>query len=105
MIYAWKASGFVDFDSIPSRPANRQKPRKASRRARPPKNAGATAPYDGIHGWYWENKTDRDITVKLSAAGFFAEGRLFLPEQPPQTIPRKSPIAHSPTVDTPQGDA
>ena len=88
MVYAWKASGFVDFD-FHTEPAG--KPPEASesfeKGEAAQKRGGYTAPYDGIHGWYWENKTDRDITVKLSAAGFFAEGKLFEPEQPPQTIP------------------
>jgi len=87
MIYAWKSSSFVDFD-FHTEPAG--KPPEASesfeKGEAAQKRGGYTAPYDGIHGWYWENKTDRDVTVKLSAAGFFAEGRLFLPEQPAQTI-------------------
>jgi hypothetical protein len=30
------------------------------------------APSTGIHGWYWENRTDRDVTVTITAAGFFS---------------------------------
>jgi hypothetical protein len=30
-----------------------------------------TAPFPGIHGWYWENPTDQEITVTLTAAGFY----------------------------------
>ena len=30
-----------------------------------------TAPFPGIHGWYWENPTDRAITVTLSTSGFY----------------------------------
>lgn len=87
ILYAWKASSFVDFD-FHTEPDG--KPPEASesfeKGEAAQKRGGYTAPYDGIHGWYWENKTDRDITVKLSAAGFFSEARLFLPEQPPQTV-------------------
>lgn len=36
------------------------------------KEQGAlVAPFDGIHGWYLDNKSDEDITVKLRVAGFF----------------------------------
>ena len=45
-----------------------------------------TAPYDGIHGWYWENLNDTDVTITLDAAGFFSEARLFLPNTPAQRI-------------------
>jgi hypothetical protein len=30
-----------------------------------------TAPFPGIHGWYWENTGDREITVTLKSAGFY----------------------------------
>ena len=30
------------------------------------------APSNGIHGWYWENTSDRDVTVTITAAGFFS---------------------------------
>jgi hypothetical protein len=30
-----------------------------------------TAPFAGIHGWFWENPTDHGITVTLTTAGFY----------------------------------
>ena len=30
-----------------------------------------TAPFSGIHGWYWENPTDQEVTVTLSTSGFY----------------------------------
>ena len=30
-----------------------------------------TAPFSGIHGWYWENTTDQPITVTLTSAGYY----------------------------------
>ena len=30
------------------------------------------APSSGIHGWYWENTGDKDVTVTITAAGFFS---------------------------------
>lgn len=29
------------------------------------------APFDGIHGWYLKNDTDRPVVVRLSVAGFY----------------------------------
>jgi hypothetical protein len=29
------------------------------------------APTTGIHGWFWENKTGKPVTLKLVSAGFF----------------------------------
>ncbi len=28
-----------------------------------------TAPFDGNHGWFWRNRTDRDVTVTLKTSG------------------------------------
>ena len=30
-----------------------------------------TAPFSGIHGWFWENTGDQEITVTLTTAGFY----------------------------------
>src|SRR5262245_12117878 len=30
-----------------------------------------TAPFPGIHGWYWENTTSEPITVSLRSSGFY----------------------------------
>jgi hypothetical protein len=32
------------------------------------------APFDGIHGWYWENPGGARITIKVASAGHFTTG-------------------------------
>jgi hypothetical protein len=87
MIYSWQATGFVDFD-FHTEPAG--KPSSASESFEKgeavQKKGGYTAPYDGIHGWYWENKATTPVTVTLSTAGFYSRGTLFLPEERPQAV-------------------
>jgi len=29
------------------------------------------APFDGTHGWYWRNRGDKPVTVKVSVSGFY----------------------------------
>lgn len=29
------------------------------------------APFDGTHGWYWRNRGDQPVTVKLKVSGFY----------------------------------
>lgn len=41
-----------------------------------------TAPFSGIHGWYWENTTDQPITVTLTTAGFYNLAHEFRAGQP-----------------------
>jgi hypothetical protein len=41
-----------------------------------------TAPFPGIHGWYWENKTDKEVTLTLTSAGFYNMAHEFRSGQP-----------------------
>jgi hypothetical protein len=34
-------------------------------------NGVFNAPWDGIHGWYLKNDSDKDVVVKLEVAGFY----------------------------------
>jgi len=35
------------------------------------------APFTGIHGWWWENQSDREMTIALTTAGFYTETHEF----------------------------
>jgi hypothetical protein len=87
MLYSWKATGFVDYD-FHTEPEG--KPSSASDsfdKGNSSQRRGAyTAPYDGIHGWYWENTSNRDVTVTLQTAGFYDEAVEFLPQTPPRPL-------------------
>jgi hypothetical protein len=41
-----------------------------------------TAPFSGIHGWYWENTTGQEITVTLVSAGYYNLAHEFRTGQP-----------------------
>lgn len=87
MLYSWKADGFVEYD-FHTEPDG--KPSSASdsfdKGTSSQRRGAYTAPYDGIHGWYWENTSNKDITVRLQTAGFYDEATVFLPKQPPQAM-------------------
>lgn len=34
-------------------------------------NGSLVAGFAGVHGWYWQNQSDRPVTVYLTLAGFF----------------------------------
>ncbi len=87
ILYSWKSSTFVDFDfhtepeGAPKGTSDSYEKGEAAQ-----KRGAYTAPYDGIHGWYWENASKRDVTVTLTTAGFYSEARLFLPKTPVETV-------------------
>lgn len=41
------------------------------------KRGAYDAPFTGIHGWFWENRSGRDVEVRLNAAGFFIGSTVF----------------------------
>jgi hypothetical protein len=86
MTYSWRATAPVDFD-FHTEVAGRPNASDTFERGEAVEGNGFyMAPYDGIHGWYWENLNDTDVTISLEAVGFFLEGRLFLPNEPPRRI-------------------
>lgn len=36
-----------------------------------------TAPFSGIHGWFWENPGSGEVTIKLTTAGFYTAAQEF----------------------------
>ena len=73
LLYSWKATAPVDveFHAEPDGgPAGyAQTYEKVPQRTEA--SGTLTAPFPGIHGWFWENKTGEPVTVTLTASGFY----------------------------------
>ena len=83
LLYSWKATGPVNVD-VHAEPdgAPRGYAESYEKKSRVAQASGTlTAPFSGIHGWYWQNQGKGGVTVTLSSAGFykisheFREGR------------------------------
>ena len=44
-----------------------------------------TAPFSGIHGWYWENRGDQAVTIALTTSGFYSMSHEFRDGEDVQT--------------------
>ena len=73
MVYAWAASDTLLYE-LHSEPDGAEPGYAESfDQDRAPAAAGAyVAPFPGIHGWFWENRSDADVTLTLQSAGFYA---------------------------------
>lgn len=78
IFYQWQATQEVIFDmhaepdgAAPGYAQTFEKARGTQRMAT------YNAPFSGIHGWYWQNRTQSDVTVKLQATGFFSASKEF----------------------------
>jgi hypothetical protein len=72
MVFAWEASAEVlhDFHGAPADGSPEVSIDNAARQ----RDAGSlAAPFDGMHGWYWENQGWDPITIRLTSAGFYAD--------------------------------
>ena len=73
LLYSWKATAPVHYelhaepDGAPRGYAQSYEKRDATDHA-----AGTlTAPFSGIHGWFWDNTSDQPVTVTLQSAGVY----------------------------------
>jgi len=73
LLYSWTATAAVNYelhaepDGAPRGYAQSYEMGQAATQA----SGTLTAPFSGIHGWFWENTADQPITVTLTAAGFY----------------------------------
>jgi hypothetical protein len=84
LLYSWKATAPVNYE-LHAEPDGGPRGYAQSYEKKPSTNAASgtlTAPFSGIHGWYWENTTDQEITVTLTAAGFYNMSHEFRPGAP-----------------------
>ena len=70
MQFAWKSSVPVIHDFHGERTDGQATSFDKSNRQE--SNGTFTAPFTGIHGWYWENPGGETITVTLRSSGFYA---------------------------------
>ncbi len=87
LLYSWKATGRVNYE-LHAEPDGAPRGYAESYEKRDAQNGASgtlTAPFSGIHGWYWENTGSTDATVTLSAAGFYKMSHEFRKDTPPAT--------------------
>jgi hypothetical protein len=81
MVYSWKANGKLMFE-FHGEPDQKPNPdyydsyELDDKVGRDQSYGSFTAPSTGIHGWFWENKGDKNIEFHVTAAGFFDSAKM-----------------------------
>ncbi|MDT8427447.1 MAG: hypothetical protein RQ757_01630 [Pseudomonadales bacterium] len=78
MVFSWEADGelYYDFHADPSTPGEED---VASFEIGDSNSAQGTyhALFSGIHGWFWENRSLQEVTIRLHSAGFYINSIVF----------------------------
>ena len=87
LLYSWKATAPVNYElhAEPDGAPRGYAESYEKKTAVPAASGTLTAPFPGIHGWYWENTTGGAVTVTLSAAGFYKMSHEFRKDTAPKT--------------------
>lgn len=74
LLYSWTATGPVayEFHAEPDGAPRGYAETYEKGSGTSQESGTLTAPFTGIHGWYWLNSQDRDMTIRLTASGFFS---------------------------------
>jgi hypothetical protein len=78
MIFRWTATGALKADMHGERTGGGGEITSYWKELDETSGQGAfTAPFDGAHGWYWRNRGETPVTVKVATSGFYKD--LFRP--------------------------
>ena len=79
LLFSWSASAPVHYElhSAPDGAPSDFAETFDKQDDRPGATGSYLAPFPGIHGWWFENKTAGSVTIALTATGFFSESREF----------------------------
>jgi hypothetical protein len=86
MVYSWRATANVNYDmhSEPDSGPRGYAETFDKEDGRDHAFGAYTAPFPGIHGWYWENPTRFTVTVQLTTAGFYENAIEFRAKMDPK---------------------
>jgi hypothetical protein len=75
LIYSWKTKNGErinhDFHGDPTNAKNNEFESFIAEKDVSQSSASLIAPFTGVHGWYWKNKTSAPVTLVLHASGFY----------------------------------
>jgi hypothetical protein len=81
MVYSWKADGVLEFEfhgEPDVKPNDEYYESYVLDQAGKTEASGSfTAPSTGVHGWYWKNNGEKEVTFRLTSAGFYKAGKMY----------------------------
>ena len=91
MVYAWQATAKVKYEFHGEPEDSRLKVQSYEKQENDFSSGTLTAPFTGIHGWYWENAGPSDLTITLTTAGFYTAAN--------ELRPKFDPVKHKEVIE------
>lgn len=70
--FSWRADGEVNYDMHGTQQGGKESSYKKGRSVTLD-DGTLTAAYDGGHGWFWRNRTSKDVTITLKVNGAYTQ--------------------------------
>ena len=79
-VYEWIADAPINVDVHGEPVEKTQGPSHSYKKERQIAQSAGTivAAFEGTHGWFWRNRTERDVTLRLSTSGMYKEMKRIL---------------------------
>ena len=78
MVFSWVAGGELYYDMHAEPAGLGEEYAESFEQGDAERRTGSFhAPFAGIHGWFWENRSGRTVVVRLHASGFFVDSTVF----------------------------
>ncbi|MEX0962685.1 MAG: hypothetical protein WDZ52_01405 [Pseudohongiellaceae bacterium] len=78
MLFSWRADGELYYDMHAEPAGLGEEYAESFEQGNGASRMGSFhAPFTGIHGWFWENRTSQTITLQLYSAGFYINSTVF----------------------------
>jgi hypothetical protein len=94
MVYAWHTSGRVKYEFHGEPDDHTLRVETYEKSENDYASGTLTAPFTGIHGWYWENLEGKAITIGITSTGFFTSAEELRPKWDP--VKHKNRVEHIP---------
>ena len=83
MVFDWSAAAPVVFDMHSEELGRDPDAAVSFATGTAPRWSGSyVAPFDGVHGWFWENRGTREVTVEVVTSGFYSAAITYGPGGP-----------------------
>ena len=105
LVYAWSATAEVVFDLHAEPEGAPEEAAQSFAQGRGVADGGAyVAGFDGVHGWFWENRGFATVVVELRAAGFFGGATRYAGGREERVLDAPGSAAVSPASQGTQGN-